>query len=642
MATAPPAPPSGIGAADPEQLAKYNSAIDAQIKALDNRGNTNWFNIAAAFANPGRTGSFAEGFGNAMGVVGKQREVEEANAMPIAQMRASLASQQLGVANKQKAYGIFANAMGFQSPTDAVKALQTGNGLVGLSTKFTPELFSALSFLDKDTAETVKSAAGMDVERFKALIAAKQAGIDESKLYAMYGKEAVDYLNRNQGVIAGVSPNAVPTAGTPPAGTPATGTPATSTSAPQGKYDFSPLVDGGVLTSPVGQRNGTAHNGIDIGGMKIDAPVKSPVNGEVVFAGDSKGAAGIMVTVKDADGKLHSFMHLNSTGVAVGDKVDAATEIGGAGQTGNARGIHVHYEVKGADGKPVDPLNNFKVHSENAPIKTATEALGPVRDEGNRVLSPTGEVIAERGGATIAEWQDAKKTAIAQYNKERENTIAYEREQIKNAGTARSTSTADKVKEIGSINRNDLNSNLGRYDAVDAILNSDPLVKKWVGIMFKNNAGAQMYQLAKDGVRIGNFGLSIDAYNALVKEAPPAIQEKLRQIDMIFADIFAQKAKEAKSAFGPSISNFDIITQKEKMASTRDTAKIINDWITQERTNADYRLKLSEAYDDYLDKTEGTRKQPYQFFSTKEAKAIDATFAQRYKDLAITMHGVPK
>lgn len=634
---APLAPPSGIGAADPEQLAKYNSAIDAQIKALDNRGGTNWFNIAAAFANPGRTGSFGEAFGNAMGVVGKQRETEEANALPIAQMRASLAGQQLEVANKQKAYGIFANAMGFKTPMDAVNALQTGNGLVGLSTKFTPELYSALSFLDKNTAETVKNAAGMDVERFKALIAAKQAGIDESKLYSMYGKEAVDYLNRNQGVIAGVSPNA-----TPATGTPAAGTTTTSTASPQGKYDFSPIVDNGVLTSPVGQRNGTAHNGLDIGGMELGAPVKSPIKGEVVFAGDSKGAGGIMVTVKDADGKLHSFMHLNASTVAVGDKIDSATEIGEAGQTGNARGIHVHYEVKGADGKPVDPLNNFKVQSENAPIKTATEALGPVRDEGNRVLSPTGEIIAERGGASIAEWQDAKKTAIAQYNKERENRIAYEREQIKNASTARSTSTADKVKEIGSINRNELNSNMGRFDAVDTILNSDLLVKKWVGIMFKNNAGAQMYQLAKDGIRIGNFGLSLDAYNALVKEAPPEVQVKLRQIDMIFADIFAQKAKEAKSAFGPNISNFDIITQKEKMASIRDTAKIINDWLTQERTNADYKLKLSEAYDDYLDKTEGTRKLPYQFFSTKEAKAIDAKFAQRYKDLAITMHGAPK
>lgn len=92
-ATAPLTPPSGIGAADPETLEKYNAALDAQVKALDNRGNINFFNLAKAFANPGRTGSFAESFGNAMGEIGKQRETDEAQAIPIAQMRASLVGQ---------------------------------------------------------------------------------------------------------------------------------------------------------------------------------------------------------------------------------------------------------------------------------------------------------------------------------------------------------------------------------------------------------------------------------------------------------------------------------------------------------------------------------------------------------------------
>lgn len=139
MATAPLAPPSDIGNAPPEVLEKYNAALDAQVKALDNRGNINFFNLAKAFANPGRTGSFAESFGNAMGEIGKQRETDEAQAIPIAQMRASLVGQQYQMQKEQESNKALINALGGGNAADVIQSISTPQGAFG-----NPQLYHAL------------------------------------------------------------------------------------------------------------------------------------------------------------------------------------------------------------------------------------------------------------------------------------------------------------------------------------------------------------------------------------------------------------------------------------------------------------------------------------------------------------------
>lgn len=139
MATAPLAPPSDIGNAPPEVLEKYNAALDAQVKALDNRGNINFFNLAKAFANPGRTGSFAESFGNAMGEIGKQRETDEAQAIPIAQMRASLVGQKYQMQKEQESNNALMNALGGGNASDIMQSISSPQGAFG-----NPQLYQAL------------------------------------------------------------------------------------------------------------------------------------------------------------------------------------------------------------------------------------------------------------------------------------------------------------------------------------------------------------------------------------------------------------------------------------------------------------------------------------------------------------------
>jgi hypothetical protein len=101
-ATALPAAPAGIGTAPPDIQQQYSESIDKVLSALENRGGTNWFQIAGALANPGRTGSASEAFGRAMDVVGQQRQEEEKNALPIAQMRAQLVGQKYQMEQEKK------------------------------------------------------------------------------------------------------------------------------------------------------------------------------------------------------------------------------------------------------------------------------------------------------------------------------------------------------------------------------------------------------------------------------------------------------------------------------------------------------------------------------------------------------------
>lgn len=226
-----PSAPVGIGA-DPDAQKEYIEALNKQLQALENRQGFNFFNMAGAFLNPGRTGSFGEALGNAATSLGADLQRQEAQMLPIAQMRTQIASQKYEMQNKEKAYGMVANAMGLGSAEDAARALTSGQGLVGLSTKFTPELYIALSRVDPKIAEYVKNAAGMDIERFKAINEAAKTNIDITKLYQQFGKQAVDYfMNLNGGTLP--KPSAPAPSGAPAA--PATTGTANPQAAPAGQ-----------------------------------------------------------------------------------------------------------------------------------------------------------------------------------------------------------------------------------------------------------------------------------------------------------------------------------------------------------------------------------------------------------------------
>ncbi len=121
-----------------------------------------------------------------------------------------------------------------------------------------------------------------------------------------------------------------------------------------------PLSGGmGWITSPFGPRldpfTGEAefHTGVDIAALP-GTPVRATADGEVVFAGRSRGY-GIKVEIKHSYGFKTVYAHLQWSRVRVGDFVKKGQVIGYVGTSGYSTGFHLHYEVR-IGNQVVDPI----------------------------------------------------------------------------------------------------------------------------------------------------------------------------------------------------------------------------------------------------------------------------------------------
>ena len=116
-----------------------------------------------------------------------------------------------------------------------------------------------------------------------------------------------------------------------------------------------------TVTSPMGKRTGPAgeedHAGVDYR-APLGTPLRAPTGGTVVTAGPN-GGYGNQIKVKYDNGETSTFSHLGEIGVKPGDPVKAGQTIGLTGETGNARGAHLHIEHWGQDGAKMDPSEAF-------------------------------------------------------------------------------------------------------------------------------------------------------------------------------------------------------------------------------------------------------------------------------------------
>ncbi len=109
----------------------------------------------------------------------------------------------------------------------------------------------------------------------------------------------------------------------------------------------------GRLVSMYGKRGERFHYGIDIA-VPTGAGIAPAAPGKVVFAGEKPGYG--QVVIVEHDGLQTLYAHLSEVSVALGDTVEPRTILGEVGETGNASGPHLHFEVKSVDGRLVDPL----------------------------------------------------------------------------------------------------------------------------------------------------------------------------------------------------------------------------------------------------------------------------------------------
>lgn len=118
------------------------------------------------------------------------------------------------------------------------------------------------------------------------------------------------------------------------------------------------LPDVGEVSSDYGWRTDPFHGaqkfhaGIDLK-ASYGQDVPAAAAGTVTFAGE-RGAYGLMVEVRHANGATSRYAHLSSAAVAVGDSVSSGQLVGRVGQSGRATGPHLHFEVL-VNGQRVDP-----------------------------------------------------------------------------------------------------------------------------------------------------------------------------------------------------------------------------------------------------------------------------------------------
>lgn len=103
-----------------------------------------------------------------------------------------------------------------------------------------------------------------------------------------------------------------------------------------------------------GQDRGThKHGGIDIA-APIGTAVIAPVDLTITRANRSS-TYGNVIYGKNAQGYEYRFAHLNDFNVSTGQTISAGNMIGTVGNTGRSSGPHLHFEVRDATGRAINP-----------------------------------------------------------------------------------------------------------------------------------------------------------------------------------------------------------------------------------------------------------------------------------------------
>jgi murein DD-endopeptidase MepM/ murein hydrolase activator NlpD len=97
------------------------------------------------------------------------------------------------------------------------------------------------------------------------------------------------------------------------------------------------------ITSSYGIRWDKLHKGIDI--VYTNKKIIAADHGEVIFAGNNKDGYGNKIIIDHKNGYRTVYAHLSKMNIARGKIVQKGDLIGNMGATGNATGVHLHFEI---------------------------------------------------------------------------------------------------------------------------------------------------------------------------------------------------------------------------------------------------------------------------------------------------------
>lgn len=231
LPTALPQPP--IGPAD-QGKQEYLTALQQVMQSLQGRQEPNWFSLAGALLQPGKTGSFGEAMGAGAAELGRQQSVRDERAPGIAMMKAQIAAQKYELGNQEKAMQLMAGTLG-TDPQVVANKIESGNFSQAEMTRLA-QIYPQIAILSPKIAEIVKGSFSMQNEMLKQVNEDRKAGMSQAELVAKYGPGVLQLIP--QGPMAG-TPTAqpAPAQATPqpapaPAAKPAPVAPAPAAAAP--------------------------------------------------------------------------------------------------------------------------------------------------------------------------------------------------------------------------------------------------------------------------------------------------------------------------------------------------------------------------------------------------------------------------
>jgi murein DD-endopeptidase MepM/ murein hydrolase activator NlpD len=603
-----------------------------------------------------------------MGVIGQQQEEEQKNALPVAQMRAQLAGQKFQMGQQAKAMeGLQAMTGGVPQmitaadlPTiaktlnleiDDPKLTQLvgqpkapfmtgpGQSVIGATAQPTfskEEVNQALIASAGDPSGAMKMlfergtkwnepgtmqkdityATSPNTPEFarqlaiqKLTIDAQRLGIDVEKFFAETGVRLGGITT--PGRSAPTAGGAAPVTGGAPSG------------APSRESVQIPAVFGPDINATVTTNFRAGHYGVDFA-VPSGTPMAAPLDSTVIATGNNP-RSGNYVTLKDSEGNLHTVAHLSEILVKKGQEVPMGSNFGLVGATGNATGPHAHWEIKNGEGKAVDPLKYFGI-SGGAPAAAGTPAVTTTSSAGVPMVA-SGYQYPDGTEIKIPDkWPGAK---VSDY-------IAERLKEFQQDVTAANAKTAEAYKEelgsVAGIKPTILFKQNEDFATAQAIL-KDPQVAPVLGQMYKQGFVPGVMTLLQNGVKFGNYSASVPVYEAWLNKQSPYVQEQLNKLDKVLSGAYL--AAMAARPFGAAPSNFEDIKSQNAMATARDPARIISEFMAEQKIANNHLIDVRERFDNF-NATKANNIQPHGFFGSagyKEAKELYKKDYKAYKIL---------
>lgn len=123
----------------------------------------------------------------------------------------------------------------------------------------------------------------------------------------------------------------------------------------------------GVVTTPFGgqTRGEKNHLGVDFAN-RSGSPIPAFADGVVTGVGPTQNGMGNVVTLKDTEGNIHQYGHLQGANVKTGQQVRKGQQIAQMGKTGNSYSptggdpSHLDIRIVSAYGRYKNPMTYLK------------------------------------------------------------------------------------------------------------------------------------------------------------------------------------------------------------------------------------------------------------------------------------------